>query len=181
MCTELVLIALEAGAMLPKFDGGGVRPCSDDPASLDTLIERYMEAGRHDAERAGADERRARMRLFAAEQQRVEVSRRGDAARTSQAVAAVEVARTSMVDAAIRCTQARSDCAFAEARIQRTVRAIGRRPRLGGQALRAFALERLRQLDEIADRRGPDRPSRDRVLLDRLRRSLRELRLVANP
>lgn len=179
MSTQLVLLALEAGPLFGVASGSRGVHTADGPALMIAMIERYLAAGRQDADQAEADERSARTRLFVAEQQRVEASRTGIAAKIQRTEAALETERSKMLDAARRLTEARSDCAFAEGRLAKSHGVTWRRPQLSGQALRTFAVERLRQLEEVAGMRRTERPSRDKVLVADLRSRFESLSLAS--
>lgn len=175
MCMQLVTLAFDAMSALLGANGNGHAGGESPPTAM---IQRYLEAARKDAGRAAIDQRSALDRLMVAERRRLDAKRADDGSAIERFESAVVAARTRTNDAARRHTQAQSDCAFAEARVARSEGALHRGPGLTGQALRTFAVERIRQLDEIAAVWGTDRPSRDRVLFEELRSRFQTLSLA---
>jgi hypothetical protein len=170
---RLVTLAFDAS---PAFGGnanGSGHAVGE--GALVAMIERYVAAARQDAEEAAIEQRSALDQLIRAEQDRLDAKRLDSGPTVRRCDSAVAAARSRKDLAERRRAEALADCAFAEARLAKPRSALRRGPGMAGQAIRTFAAERLRQLDEIASAWGSDRPSRDRVLLEELRTRFRAL------
>lgn len=172
MCAPLMTLAIEAAPIVDT-----VRRPTAGPG-LAGLVTDYNCAARGDAERATARERSARTRVVSLNAE-LQAARQSAAAERSRNLASsLGEARSEMEASAAEAAQAVVDYTFAERRLRRAEREKTRVEPLGIEAVRGFALERLRQIEEIVGTWGACQPQRDvsfvrglRAVFDGLRHS----------
>ena len=174
MCSSLTTLAIEAAPVL-----NGIRGKGGGALELGALVVAYNVAARSDAERATARERTARTRVLSLNEELQAAKQDGESERTRNLASSLGAARSEMEASAASAAQAVVDYTEAERRLRRAEREKTRAQQpLATEAARGFAVERLRQIEEIVATWGKLRPRRDvslatgmRLVFDGLRQA----------